>query len=265
MARRLSVVPKKRSTAAIAEQYRHARPGQACATGCSELIMHAGSKRWSRAARRSLAMSERGVDPRPTLLAAAHQRNVLLRARVLAFGGVGGRTALEPVRRGRNPSVIIGQARAAGAATTPAILPRPWPRSIATCARRGDVWALGGFDPAESGCDAAMTVAGTRCVAARLSAKPIEAGPRHDGAPVAETRTFTSATKPYVGSGGGVPMSARGGAMEGNFVICWKAYANSRQMAARHQRFTGDLSLEPGFAGVWRVVEPMRKRFVVRV
>lgn len=98
--------------------------------------------------------------------------------------------------------------------------------------------------------------------------KPIEAGRLVDGAPVAETRiAYERDEATYVGEWSADVGAWRVSYDEWEFCHMLEGVCELTPDGGAPQRFTAGDSfvVEPGFVGVWRVIEPMRKRFVVRV
>lgn len=97
--------------------------------------------------------------------------------------------------------------------------------------------------------------------------KPIDADRLLEGAPMTETRLDYERDGTYVGE-----WTAGVGAWRVQYEeweFCHLIEGECELVSdngAPHRFKAGDsFVIEPGFAGVWRVIAPMRKRFVVRV
>jgi uncharacterized cupin superfamily protein len=97
--------------------------------------------------------------------------------------------------------------------------------------------------------------------------KPVEPDRLIEGAPIAETRLDYERDGTYVGE-----WSAEIGAWrvkydEWEFCHVLEGACEVVADGGAAQRFAAGESfvIEPGFTGVWRVLAPMKKRFVVRV
>jgi len=98
--------------------------------------------------------------------------------------------------------------------------------------------------------------------------QPIAADRLVDGAPVTETRLdYESGNATYVGEWSAGVGAWRVSYDEWEFCHMLEGVCELTPDGGEPQRFrAGDsFVIEPGFVGVWRVIAPMRKRFVVRV
>jgi len=97
--------------------------------------------------------------------------------------------------------------------------------------------------------------------------KPIGADRIVDGAPMTETRLdYQRGENVYVGEWAADVGAWRVAYDEWEFCHVLEGVCELTPERGATQRYqAGDsFVIEPGFVGVWRVVEPMRKRFVVR-
>ena len=98
--------------------------------------------------------------------------------------------------------------------------------------------------------------------------KPIEADRRVDGAPMTETRLdYQHGDNTFVGEWAADVGAWRVKYEEWEFCHLLEGVCELTPDGGEAQRFhAGDsFIIEPGFEGVWRVIAPMRKRFVVRL
>jgi len=97
--------------------------------------------------------------------------------------------------------------------------------------------------------------------------KPVEADRLVDGAPVTETRLdYAQGETTYAGEWASDVGAWRVKYEEFEFCHMLEGVCELTPDGSTPQRFkAGDsFVIEPGFVGVWRVLEPMRKRFLVR-
>jgi len=97
--------------------------------------------------------------------------------------------------------------------------------------------------------------------------EPIAAERRVEGAPMTETRLdYRLDNTIYVGEWAADVGAWRVDYEEWEFCHVLEGVCELTSDAGETQRFhAGDsFVIEPGFVGVWRVIAPMRKRFVVR-
>jgi uncharacterized cupin superfamily protein len=96
--------------------------------------------------------------------------------------------------------------------------------------------------------------------------KPIEADRLVEGAPMTETRLDYEREGTYVGEWSADVGAWRVKYDEWEFCHLLEGACELVPDGGAAQRFqAGDsFVIEPGFAGVWRVLAPMRKRFVIR-
>lgn len=97
--------------------------------------------------------------------------------------------------------------------------------------------------------------------------KPIDAGRLIEGAPMTETRLdYTQGDKVFVGEWGSDVGAWLVSYDEWEFCHVLEGVCELTPDDGASRRFeAGDsFVIEPGFKGVWRVIEPMKKRFVVR-
>jgi uncharacterized protein len=97
--------------------------------------------------------------------------------------------------------------------------------------------------------------------------QPIAADRLVDGAPTTETRLgYTQGETTFVGEWASDVGAWRVSYDEWEFCHMLEGVCELTPDGGAPQRFeAGDsFVIEPGFTGVWRVVEPMKKRFVVR-
>ncbi|HYD86659.1 MAG TPA: cupin domain-containing protein [Vitreimonas sp.] len=97
--------------------------------------------------------------------------------------------------------------------------------------------------------------------------KPIDADRIVDGAPMTETRLDYERDGTYVGEWAADVGAWRVRYDEWEFCHMLEGVCELTPEGGGAQRYqAGDsFVIEAGFVGVWRVVEPMRKRFVVRI
>jgi hypothetical protein len=97
--------------------------------------------------------------------------------------------------------------------------------------------------------------------------KPIEPDRRIDGAPMTETRLdYQCEGKLFAGEWAADVGAWRVSYDEWEFCHVLEGACELTPDGGEPQRFSAGDSfvIEPGFAGVWRVLAPMRKRFVIR-
>lgn len=101
---------------------------------------------------------------------------------------------------------------------------------------------------------------------AEPSFEPIAAEKRIEGAPMSETRLDYEREGTYVGEWSADVGAWRVAYDEWEFCHVLEGACELIPHDGAPQRFeAGDsFVIEPGFVGVWRVLKPMRKRFVVR-
>lgn len=100
-----------------------------------------------------------------------------------------------------------------------------------------------------------------------VESKPVDADRLIDGAPVTETRLdYEGAGETYAGEWSSGVGAWRVKYEEWEFCHMLEGVCELTPDGGETQRFTAGDSfvIEPGFSGVWRVLEPMKKRFVVR-
>ncbi len=97
--------------------------------------------------------------------------------------------------------------------------------------------------------------------------KPIEPERRVDGAPITETRLDYEHEGTYVGEWSCDVGAWRVSYDEWEFCHVLEGACELTPDGGAARRFVAGDSfvVEPGFTGIWRVMAPMRKRFVVRV
>jgi uncharacterized cupin superfamily protein len=98
--------------------------------------------------------------------------------------------------------------------------------------------------------------------------EPIAPGKRVEGAPMTETRVdYRQDDTTFVGEWAADAGAWRVEYQEWEFCHVLEGVCELTPDGGQTQRFSAGDSfvIEPGFVGVWRVVAPMRKRFVVRV
>lgn len=102
---------------------------------------------------------------------------------------------------------------------------------------------------------------------AEPSFEPIAAGKRVEGAPMTETRLDYERDGTYAGEWAADIGAWRVKYDEWEFCHVVEGECELVADGGAPQRFkAGDsFVIEPGFAGVWRVLAPMKKRFVIRV
>jgi uncharacterized cupin superfamily protein len=96
---------------------------------------------------------------------------------------------------------------------------------------------------------------------------PIAADRLIEGAPMTETRLdYTQGDKIFAGEWSSDVGAWRVSYDEWEFCHMLEGVCELTPDGGAPQRFTAGDSfvIEPGFTGVWRVIEPMKKRFVVR-
>ncbi len=105
------------------------------------------------------------------------------------------------------------------------------------------------------------------CGAGAAEVKPIAADRLLDGAPVTQTRLdYEGARETYAGEWASDVGAWRVAYDEWEFCHMLEGVCELTPDGGAAQRFeAGDsFVIEPGFTGVWRVLAPMKKRFVVR-
>lgn len=97
--------------------------------------------------------------------------------------------------------------------------------------------------------------------------KPIAADRIVEGAPVTETRLDYERDGTYAGEWAADVGAWRVQYDEWEFCHVLEGACELTPDGGETRRFAAGDSfvIEPGFAGVWRVIAPMRKRFVVRI
>jgi uncharacterized protein len=97
--------------------------------------------------------------------------------------------------------------------------------------------------------------------------EPIAAEKRVDGAPMTETRIDYERNGTFAGEWAAGVGAWRVRYDEWEFCHVLEGECELTPGGGEPQRYTAGDSfvIEPGFSGVWRVLKPMRKRFVIRV
>lgn len=98
--------------------------------------------------------------------------------------------------------------------------------------------------------------------------KPIEQARRVDGAPMTETRLdYAQGDQTFAGEWAADIGAWRVKYDEWEFCHMLEGVCELIPDGGAAQHFSAGDSfvIEPGFEGVWRVIEPMRKRFVIRL
>ncbi|MBY0564235.1 MAG: cupin domain-containing protein [Hyphomonadaceae bacterium] len=97
--------------------------------------------------------------------------------------------------------------------------------------------------------------------------KPIAADRRVDGAPMTETRLDYERDGTYAGEWAADVGAWRVQYDEWEFCHVLEGACDFTPDGGAPTRFAAGDSfvIEPGFVGVWRVIAPMRKRFVVKI
>lgn len=101
-----------------------------------------------------------------------------------------------------------------------------------------------------------------------VEVKPIDADRVVDGAPVTRTvLDYQSGDDLYVGEWASDVGAWRVAYEEWEFCHMLEGVCEITPESGAPQRYAAGDSfvIEPGFKGVWRVIEPMRKKFVVRI